>query len=70
MSPRCVHSLPVQEVHEGSEHVVQVGLGLVLTAQRTLDLVEQRRHLTHAVVDAHLETVCWEGGLFQALFLL
>lgn len=53
-----IHSLSIQEVHERPQHVVRVALHLVLVAgvERPFELVQQRRHLSHAVGDAALET--------------
>lgn len=52
-----VYSLSIQEVHERPQHVVGVGLHLVLRVgiERSFDLVQQRRHLTHALSDAALK---------------
>lgn len=52
-----VDSLSIQEVHERPQHVVRVGLHLVLGVgvERPFDLVQQRRHLPHALGDATLE---------------
>lgn len=53
-----MNSLSIQKIHEWPQHVVGVSLHLVFVAvvQRTSDLVQKRRHLSHAVVDATLET--------------
>lgn len=54
-----MNSLSIQKIHEWPQHVVGVSLHLVFVAvvQRTSDLVQKRRHLSHAFVDATLETV-------------
>lgn len=53
-----IHSLSIQEVHEWPQHVVRVGVHLVFVVviERPFDLVQQGRHLSHAIVDAALET--------------
>ncbi len=51
-------SLCIQEVHQWPQHVIGVGLHLVtgVGVYGTLDLVQQTGHLTHAVINAALET--------------
>lgn len=58
------HSLPIQKVHQGPQHVVRVGFHLVLGVgvERTFNLVQQRRHLTRALADTSLEAEAKESG--------
>lgn len=53
-----IHSLSIQEIHQWPQHVIGVGVHLVLVVviEWPFDLVQEGRHLSHAVVDAVLET--------------
>lgn len=47
--------LPIQELHERPQHGVSICLGSVVVGW-AFDLVQDLSHLTHAAVNASLET--------------